>query len=572
VANKSIIEVEVKAGAFNKFVAAFEKYRANLESMPGQWGNIEGAQNKTTVAATKQLKALEEQDKLVSGLVAAQIKLAAAGEKTARTFGDTARQTGRIAKDVAGITLGLAKWAALGAIGAAAGSLFGMNTLATSASDLRRKSQGLGVSGGDLRAARTNFSRYADVDSTLGNIADAQSDVSKRWIFKSLGVNDKGGDAAQLLPQVLRGVVAAFKQTGGTQQGYAARGLDKVVDFETARRLAGLKGDELQQAIAKYQADRKLLDVTDELLKKWQNLDVQLTRSDQQIEGAFLKGLQGLSPVIEKLSNSFAAAVETFMSNPKLGEWLTVFGNKLESLAKYLASDEFEKDVKNFMAALDFMAKKLESVAKFLGLIDDRTDKQKKNDADVANWWATPGAGSITKSNATMGAGTPASPEAAKFLSKLESSKGLPKGLLDAVWQAESGRGTNMKSGAGAEGHFQFMPSTAKQYNVANPYDFNQSATGASQMYADLLKKYHGDVSKALAAYNWGPGNVDESVAQYRQNWKSKLPAETSNYVAKIQNKMSEKSGAATGGGMMKIKIENNTGGSAIVQSSQLAH
>jgi hypothetical protein len=75
-----------------------------------------------------------------------------------------------------------------------------------------------------------------------------------------------------------------------------------------------------------------------------------------------------------------------------------------------------------------------------------------------------------------------------KTLSGLEQSYALPKGLLDGVWDVESRRGANMRSPAGALGDFQFMPATAKQYGLANPMDFNQSAPVAAHMYADLSK------------------------------------------------------------------------------------
>lgn len=116
----------------------------------------------------------------------------------------------------------------------------------------------------------------------------------------------------------------------------------------------------------------------------------------------------------------------------------------------------------------------------------------------------------------------------------LEQKHSLPGGLLDAVWAQESGRGKNMRSPVGAQGHFQFMPATAKQYNLTNPDDLTQSAGAAAQMYGDLLKKYGGDLPKALAAYNWGQGNVDRQGID-------KAPAETRGYIDKISSKVQPK-------------------------------
>lgn len=97
------------------------------------------------------------------------------------------------------------------------------------------------------------------------------------------------------------------------------------------------------------------------------------------------------------------------------------------------------------------------------------------------------------------------------YLSHLESMMGLPPGVLDSVWEQESHRGDPryMVSSAGAKGHFGFMDKTAKQYGVNDPSNFEESASGSAHYIADLLKKYNGDLTMALSAYNWGPGNLD---------------------------------------------------------------
>lgn len=114
-----------------------------------------------------------------------------------------------------------------------------------------------------------------------------------------------------------------------------------------------------------------------------------------------------------------------------------------------------------------------------------------------------------------------------KYLREIEKKYSLPSGFLDNVWNAESARGKAMKSKAGALGHFQFMPSTARQYGLSDPNDFYSSAEAAGHYYSDLAKKYQGNLSKAAAAYNWGPGNVDKRGL-------GAMPAETKAYVDKV--------------------------------------
>lgn len=136
-----------------------------------------------------------------------------------------------------------------------------------------------------------------------------------------------------------------------------------------------------------------------------------------------------------------------------------------------------------------------------------------------------------TSQNAKTGGGQGGS-GAAELFARLEALYGLPAGTLDKVWKKESNRGDPryMKSHAGAQGHFQFMPATAKQFGLDDPNDLEKSAKAAAQYLSQLLKKYGGDLSKAAAAYNWGPGNVDK-------HGLGRAPAETRDYVKAITGK-----------------------------------
>jgi soluble lytic murein transglycosylase-like protein len=117
--------------------------------------------------------------------------------------------------------------------------------------------------------------------------------------------------------------------------------------------------------------------------------------------------------------------------------------------------------------------------------------------------------------------------DSTSLFSALERKENLPAGTLDKYWEAESTRGKNMRSPAGAMGHFQFMPDTAKQYGVSNPDDLSDSAAGAARFLHHLYGKYGGDDRRVAAAYNWGEGNVDRKGL-------GAVPAETQAYMDKI--------------------------------------
>lgn len=90
----------------------------------------------------------------------------------------------------------------------------------------------------------------------------------------------------------------------------------------------------------------------------------------------------------------------------------------------------------------------------------------------------------------------------------------------------------NLKvSSAGAVGIMQIVPKWHPEANVFNVYD--NIAYGA-EYYAKLLMRYNGDKTKALAAYNWGIGNVDKAIKEHDFNWVVYIPDETKNYIKKF--------------------------------------
>lgn len=105
--------------------------------------------------------------------------------------------------------------------------------------------------------------------------------------------------------------------------------------------------------------------------------------------------------------------------------------------------------------------------------------------------------------------------------------------LVRGIISQESNGKQNALSRAGAMGLMQLMPRTAAYLGVQNAWDPAQNIDGGTKYISQQLQKY-GDLRKALAAYNWGPGSLNTAIAKYGDNWEQFAPRETKDYIQKI--------------------------------------
>ncbi len=131
---------------------------------------------------------------------------------------------------------------------------------------------------------------------------------------------------------------------------------------------------------------------------------------------------------------------------------------------------------------------------------------------------------SPTSTSSSLPAGTPYAAE----ITSAAQANGLDPALLAGLIKQESGFNPSAGSGAGARGLTQLMPSTAAGLGVTNVLDPVQSINGGAKYLKQQLDTFGGDVVKALAAYNAGPGAVQRfgGIPPY---------AETQNYVRIVQ-------------------------------------
>jgi hypothetical protein len=125
--------------------------------------------------------------------------------------------------------------------------------------------------------------------------------------------------------------------------------------------------------------------------------------------------------------------------------------------------------------------------------------------------------------------------------------------IADAVYGVESGYGTasrmwRLDNLSGPQGPMQVSAAAALDVGGGNRFDVDENMLLGRFYLARMFQRY-GSWSDALAAYNWGPGNVDRWIARGRN--AEQLPAETSHYIERVLRRALFESA----GGMAPLRI-----------------
>ncbi len=192
--------------------------------------------------------------------------------------------------------------------------------------------------------------------------------------------------------------------------------------------------------------------------------------------------------------------------------------------------------------------------------------------SSFSNVLATEEAALNSANNVTHPAGTVTY---ADLFNEAATTYGVDVNLLTAIAKQESNFKADAVSSAGAIGIMQLMPATAESLGVSNPYDARENIMGGTKYIRQMLDRYDGDVTLALAAYNAGSGNV----AKY-----GGVPpfTETQNYVAKVtanyENKVevpdivySSPAGTSDSAGAESASVENVANGANSATSGNAA-
>ncbi|EEA8305462.1 hypothetical protein POJ30_002318 [Salmonella enterica] len=407
-AAKSIVEIDVQDEKFQSFLEKFNEYQKALGELPEQWrGAVHGlgeAAKETervrdgtegiTKAFTDGVAALasvnDGLDRLNGNLEKATKTQTEFNKKSggARNFLNKASKDAKsLAGHIKDATTSLLSWGTvLGLFSglAGAGGLWGLNHLAGNASAQRFTAMGLGTTAGGLNSTAVDFQKaLGNPVGTLGAIRDAQLDLSKRWQFRAMGVDNPDRDPAELLPEMIKAARDIFVRNGSTQQGAEAYGLTNYFTLDDLNRFKKMSDEEIDAMAKQAQQDTRRLQLTDQQLRQWQDFNIQLDRSKVSIGNTFIRGLAPLAPELGKLSDAFSGAIETVLKSPELGKWIDGLSDGIRRFGNYLASPEFQKDVEAFISGVERLGRVIGKVIDWISGKSDITADDIKSRSSI---------------------------------------------------------------------------------------------------------------------------------------------------------------------------------------------
>ncbi|MDZ9652914.1 lytic transglycosylase domain-containing protein [Escherichia coli] len=624
---KSIVDIDVNDDKFVAFMEKFREYQSALDDLPEAWRVAAvgiGESSKQTEKAKGEAKELGAEfnavaeailtinsgiDRLNTNLEDSKKKQDEFNKSTRSAKGflsDATKDAKSLAGHIKEATASLLSWGGIvgiftGVLGV--GGLFGINRLAATTGAQRFTSLGLGTSIGALDSTAINYQKaLGNPAGTLGAIRDSQMDLSKRWTFQAMGINNPDQDPAKLLPQMIRNARDIFVQNGSTLQGAQAHGLTNFFTLDDLNRFKNMSDEEITAMEKRAQQDARMLQITDQQARQWQDFNVQLDYSSQSIRNTFVRGLGPLTPQLSKLSDALSGAIDTVLKSPELGKWIDGLARGIERFGNYLSSPEFTSDVLSFMDGvkrlgqsvsrlIDLFSGKI-SLSEFMSGSSSILGSSTREDAEGSQPYV-PGSESDPRVWGVLKWGKMASGVAPTqyddYFSEAAKKYNVDPRWLKAIAAGESSWDQNAVSKAGAKGLMQVMPGNFQPGE--NPFDPRDNIMAGARVFKDGLdwasRNAGGDFDEALRYYNGGvrrgssenrayPGRIREKyAAMYGAPKNNDASGVDSSEIAKNTSKTNQLlqqivDGKGGRGGSGDVVIYNNTGGNAVVTSAQL--
>lgn len=599
---KSIVDIDVNDDKFVAFMERFREYQSALDDLPEAWRVAAvgiGESSKQTEKAKGEAKELGAEfnavaeailtinsgiDRLNTNLEDSKKKQDEFNKSTRSAKGflsDATKDAKSLAGHIKEATASLLSWGGIvgiftGVLGV--GGLFGINRLAATTGAQRFTSLGLGTSIGALDSTAINYQKVlGNPAGTLGAIRDNQMDLSKRWTFQAMGINNPDQDPAKLLPQMIRNARDIFVQNGSTLQGAKAHGLTNFFTLDDLNRFKNMRDEEITAMEKRAQQDARLLQISDQQARQWQDFNVQLDYSSQSIRNTFVRGLGPLTPQLSKLSDALSGAIDTVLRSPDLGKWIDGLAGGIEKFSNYLVSPDFTNDVNQFMTNIREMGVTVDNVIKFLKgeTFNDWMNKS-EDSANSAAEWVKDKTGFDPRS---------VGPAMKEFLAPSWSTikSVFVSGQLNPIFSAPAdisdksrtiadrfNNPGNLRSAYGYDTH----NTKSGKFAVFPTLDEGVlAATKQLQIYGARGINTIDEISK-----RWAPSKENDTQEYIRHvvrttgfNERQQLNLNDPKVLAKLISAMASKEGAGSRvTESAVIQIYNNTGGNAIVSAAQL--
>jgi len=356
---KSIIEVDVRDDAFKRFQADFEKYKADVKELPGEWGYVTEAVDEMLKPLQDAMGAMEDAADAAERVTDESAKQVKLWKNLGQGVRDASKATHKMWTDMAGmakqaasITSEFLKWTSIGG-GLAGllglGGLFGLEHMIGGVAESRRSALGLGISSGEQQSANINLGRFANVNSALESIANARQDFGQMWAFQALGIKDfQQKNPAELFAETLSKAQDLYKQGHRAAQDPVVQALAVMgISMDDLRRLGNMSKEELNAQLGHYRADTKL-GLTDKENRAWQEFVTQLERAGLTLKNDFIRWITPLAGPLGKLSEALTYFLDKLFKDKVLGKWIDDLAHGVHWLADQLESPGFRQGFLDF--------------------------------------------------------------------------------------------------------------------------------------------------------------------------------------------------------------------------------
>ena len=531
-AAKSIIKIEVDDSDFQAFQKKYEAYQQALEKQPAAWSNankeVQEISNTFDEAAASFNQIYDKaQGNNLKDPFDKVNKSSSGIQKSWHNISRDLEKSHKSLSGLSGLAVGLKATGGIAAALMGAGATafgvmaLGMNSLAA----VNKSSRALGLKPGQQQAFNDVYEPAGGSTELLAKMASAKADPTQWRYLQAAGISPeeiKSKDATSLATEFMEKAGHKFTSMGASGGMWAqSMGITNFMDPNSLRLAGSYSSNDYQKFQKQYEETSKKTAVDQAAADAATEFTKAMKSTTDELKNNFFKNLTPLAPEFKVLMADTVKLADTF-------EKASV--STIKDLIHAFEHPQVGKPNEQYP---NTVVGGLRKVGDFLwGLVDadrpgvrhDVQEHPAPYDPNYLGWNAKPSADASTTD---------------KF-SDIEKANKLPSGLMNSVAKIESNNNPNAvgpmtKYGWQAQGEFQLSPDVIKKYGVSDPMDEMQSAGAAAKELHSLLDRYKNNVAMALAAYNWGQGNVDKDIAKHGADWQKFLPTETKNYLKSAQ-------------------------------------